>query len=172
MQVRKDLAAVSDSGHPRLGYDLEELIRDLDRAFSGFNAAGVILIGTGDLGRALMSEEFGLNIFAVFDVDERNVGRIIGGRKVLPPGKIAEVCNEKGVRLGIIAVPGTQAPLACRHLVEGGVRAILNYSSACLHTPRNVLVQNENISVSVAVLSKLLMDRCCVRACNSKEEDV
>ncbi len=172
MQVRKDLAAVSDGGQPRVGYDFKELMRDLDRAFSGFNAAGAVLVGTGHLGRALLSEEYGLNIAAVFDVEARNVGRIVSGRKVLPLDRLAEICNESGVRLGIITVPGELAPLACRYLVEGGVRAILNYSPACLRAPRNVLIQNENITVSLAVLSKLLMDRCCGSARNKEEENV
>ncbi len=169
--MRKDLATVSGGGQPRIGYNLLALIDDLDRTFSGFNTTSAALVGAGDLGRALLSAEYGLNIAAVFDVDDRTVGRVVGGRKVLGPNVISDICRQKGLRLGIIAVSGNDAPRVLERLVEGGVRAILNYSPVCLRAPGNVLVQNENMAVSVAVLSKLLMDHYSDAALDDEEEN-
>ena len=160
VQVRKDLAAVSDGGHPRVGYDHNALIRDIDKVFSGFSEASAALVGAGNLGKALLSMEYGLNISAVFDVDEKNIGTTIGGKNVLSVDLIEEVCRQEDIRIGIIAVPGFLARYVCDRLVDGGIQAILNYSPTCLQATGDVLVQNENISVSFAVLSKLLMERC------------
>ena len=55
IQVRKDLAAVSNGGKPRVGYATDLLIKDLER-YLGYNEPNnAVLIGAGRLGKALMS---------------------------------------------------------------------------------------------------------------------
>ena len=75
VQVRKDLAAVSSSGKPKIGYVTADLIKELED-FLGYNRpSDAILAGAGKLGRALMSYQgfnaYGLNIVAAFDTDSK-----------------------------------------------------------------------------------------------------
>ena len=48
---------------------------------------------------------------------------------------------------------------ACDALVRGGVRAIWNFTPTHLDVPDSVLVLNENLVSSIAVLSKRLNER-------------
>ena len=72
IQVRKDLACVSkQSGKPRMGFEIESLIRDIEEVL-GFNSLDeVVLVGAGRLGRTLLSyqgfADYKLNIVAGFD---------------------------------------------------------------------------------------------------------
>ena len=73
VQVRKDLAMVSDGGRPKVGYLREGLIDDIQQFLGYDNLNDAVLIGAGKLGRALLSytgfQEYGLNILAAFDVN-------------------------------------------------------------------------------------------------------
>ena len=169
--MRKDLATVSGGGQPRIGYNLLALIDDLDRTFSGFNTTSAALVGAGDLGRRA----------AVGRVRAEYRRRFRCGR----PGGRPRRRRPEGPRaerdLGYLPSKRTPARHYCRvgercaacsgnGLWKGGVRAILNYSPVCLRAPGNVLVQNENMAVSVAVLSKLLMDQYSNAALDDEEE--
>ena len=73
VQVRKDLAMVSDGGRPKIGYLREALIDDIEQFLGYDNTTDAVLIGAGKLGQALMAyrgfEEYGLNIRAAFDLN-------------------------------------------------------------------------------------------------------
>ena len=71
VQVRKDLAMVSDGGRPKVGYLRENLIDDIEQFLGYDNTTDAVLIGAGKLGLALMGykgfNEYGLNVLAAFD---------------------------------------------------------------------------------------------------------
>jgi len=162
VQVRKDLACVSKKGRPKLGYVTEELIKDIE-SFLGYDDLNdAIIVGAGRLGGALMSydgfKEYGLNIVAAFDVDESKVGTEICGKKVLPMDKMAELCERMKIRIGIITVPAHAAQMVCDMLVKSGIYAIWNFAPTHLKVPDNILVQQENMAASLAVLSAHLAE--------------
>ena len=72
VQVRKDLAMVSDGGRPKVGYHRESLIEDIEQFLGYDNTTDAVLIGAGKLGQALLGyvgfEAYGLNILAAFDI--------------------------------------------------------------------------------------------------------
>ena len=57
---------------------------------------------------------------------------------------------------GIITTPMEYAQEVCDKLVEGGVKAVWNFAHIYLHVPKNVVVQNEDMAVSFALLSNHL----------------
>ena len=69
VQVRKDLAMVSDGGRPKIGYLRESLIDDIEQFLGYDNTTDAVLIGAGKLGQALCGysgfEAYGLNILAI-----------------------------------------------------------------------------------------------------------
>lgn len=162
VQVRKDLACVSKKGRPKLGYVTEELINDIE-GFLGYDDLNdAIIIGAGRLGGALLSyegfKEYGLNIVAAFDVDESKIGSEICGKKVFALSKIKELCKRMKIRIGIITVPVHSAQKACDILVNSGIYAIWNFAPVHLKVPDNILVQQENMAASLAVLSAHLAE--------------
>lgn len=159
VQVRKDLAAVSESGgRPRTGYLLRDLILDIEKYFGYDNVKDAIIVGVGHLGSALISFEgfknHGLNVVAGFDTNEKLIGTEVHGKKIFPIDKISEICKNFNVYIGIITVPDEYAQEICDIMVKAGVLAIWNFAQVHLKVPENIIVQNENLAASLALLSK------------------
>ncbi len=164
VQVRKDFAAVStNKGKPKTGFVLAELIANMEEASGYNNAKEAVLVGAGSLGRALLSykgfQSYGLKIVAAFDSDERIAGTEIGGTPVFAADRLPELSKRLGARIGIIAVPEAEAQSVCDVLIECGVLAIWNFAPVHLSAPGNILVKNENMAASLAVLSRHLEER-------------
>lgn len=160
VQVRKDLALVSSGGRPKVGYPLDELIEDLTNFLGYDSTKRAVLVGTGHLGKALLAytgfKDYGLEIVAAFDNDEQIVGDSVGGMVILSTSEFSKMCLRLNVFMGIIAVPAENAQDVCDRMVECGIRAVWNFSPVHLIVPGNVVVQNENMAASLAVLSKHL----------------
>ena len=160
VQVRKDLAAVSSGGKPKTGYVLSDLIAEIERFLNYDNMTEAVLVGVGNLGRALMTyahfEECGLNIVAGFDSDPDLIGSEVNGKKIFSPNKLGNLCRRLNIRIGIITVPGSQAQSVCDLMVAGGIRAIWNFSPANLAAPAKVVIKNESLVASFVVLSQML----------------
>ena len=156
VQVRKDLALVSNGGRPKIGYLRERLIDDIEQFLGYDSATEAVLIGAGKLGRALLGYKgfsaYGLNILAAFDVvHKEGVSEI--GKPILHVDELPAFCRTNKVLMGIITVPESQAQNACDLLVANGIKAIWNFAPTHLDVPENILVQNENMATSLAVLS-------------------
>ncbi|HWR23912.1 MAG TPA: redox-sensing transcriptional repressor Rex [Feifaniaceae bacterium] len=163
VQVRKDLALVSGGGRPKVGYILRDLIFDIEQFLGYGDSNSAVLVGAGNLGRALLSyggfSEYGLDIVAAFDTDDSLIGSAVNGKPILSADKLGDLCSRMKIRLGIITVPEHEAQAVCDRLVESGVLAVLNFAHVRLKTPGHVLVQNENLACSLAVLSKHLSEQ-------------
>ena len=162
VQVRKDLASVSDSGRPKIGYITRDLVAEIENYLGCNDANCAVIAGVGKLGRALISyggfSAYGLNIVAAFDVADDVVGTVIAGKQVFPLERLEELCRRMHVRIGIIAVPSAEAQSVCDAYVRSGIRAVWNFAPTYLNVPDDVLVQSENMAYSLAVLSKHLLE--------------
>ncbi|MDO4543445.1 MAG: redox-sensing transcriptional repressor Rex [Clostridia bacterium] len=161
VQVRKDLAAVSGTGKPKTGYDVEELICQIESCLDCNNETKSVLIGAGNLGSALLSyngfSDYGINIVAAFDTDPETVGKSIGGKPVLPLSDLESICRFSKIRLGIITVPAGSAQEICDRLVSCGITAVWNFAPTILKAKDGVLIENENLASSLAILSRHLL---------------
>ena len=156
VQVRKDLAMVSDGGRPKIGYLREALIEDIEQFLGYDNVTDAVLIGAGKLGQALMAyqgfDEYGLNIMAAFDRNPK-MDRTDEGKPVYSIEKLTQFCRTHKVLMGIITVPAEGAQEVADLLIACGIKAIWNFAPTHLDVPANILVQNENMATSLAVLS-------------------
>ena len=149
VQVRKDLALVSDGGRPKIGYLRSALVEDIEQFLGYDNTTDAIIVGAGKLGCALLGyegfAEYGLNIVAAFDrtphVDD-------SGKPVYPMEKLQSFCKRNKILMGIITVPAS-----CAQEMECGIKAIWNFAPAHLEAPSNILIQNQNMATNLAVLS-------------------
>ena len=156
VQVRKDLAMVSDGGRPKIGYLRESLIEDIEQFLGYDNTTDAVLIGAGKLGQALLDykgfQEYGLNVLAAFDINpERESAE--SGKPILHIDKLEQFCRAHKVLMGIITVPDHHAQEVCDKLIGCGIKAIWNFAPTHLDVPANILVQNQNMATSLAVLS-------------------
>jgi redox-sensing transcriptional repressor len=156
VQVRKDLALVSDGGRPKIGYLRESLIEDISQFLGYDNTTDAILIGAGKLGQALLGysgfDAYGLNILAAFD--KAPFARITDcGKPVIEMSELENFCKVNKVLMAIITVPKENAQEVCDRLIACGIKAIWNFAPVHLDVPSHILVQNENMATSLAVLS-------------------
>ncbi len=158
IQVRKDLATVSDKGKPKVGYNTNDLISDIEEALGYKTEMNAIIVGAGKLGKALIAykgfSEYGLSILFAFDSDPEKVGTKEGGRDILPIERLAEIVSSFNIKIGIITVPSEAAQAICTKLVDVGIKAIWNFAPTHLTVPEGVLVKNENMAASLALLSQ------------------
>ncbi len=160
--VRKDLESTGVAGVPRRGFPAPMLARRLEAslAWGGLNKA--CLIGAGRLGTTLLEyprfARYGLSILAAFDTDPRKIGRIIAGRTVQAPDRLAGVVRREGLFVAILAVPPEAAQEAADLAVRAGVRGIWNFTSVKLTLPSRVLIQRVELAASLALLCKKLAE--------------
>ena len=163
VQVRKDLAIISSvAGKPKLGFEISDLIADINRFLGYDNVTDAVLVGAGGLGRALVGyggfKNYGLNIVAAFDSSPELIGKKFVGVQVYDAADIAKLVRRMNVKIGIIAVPQGAAQQVADDLIEGGVRAIWNFAPANLNLPSNIAVKNEDMAASLAILSMRLAE--------------
>lgn len=160
VQVRKDLACVSCGGRPKVGYVTNRLIDDIELFLGYGDVHSAVIVGAGKLGQALISydqfKSYGLEIVAAFDTDAAIIGKQIGGKEVISAEKIQHLCRRMQVKIGIITVPASAAQQVCDALIAGGILAVWNFAPVHLNVPEGILVQQENMALSLAVLSKHL----------------
>ena len=160
VQVRKDLAAVcKTAGIPKRGFVTRDLISGISDFLGYENSTDAILIGAGKLGMALMSysgfENYGINIVAAFD----NHPASVDNKKVFAIERLPEICRRLKVKIGIITVPASSAQQVCDLLVQSGIMGIWNFAPIHLKAPEDILVQNENMASSLALLSNHLREK-------------
>ncbi len=156
-QVRKDLQAVSGAGKPKIGYEKDKLIADIECHLGQKKLTNAVLVGAGKLGRALLDydgfEEFGVKIIAGFDRNESVIRMDNSSRCILPISNIEAFCKENNVKLGIITVGQGSAQEVCDILAKSGIKAIWNFAPCALTVPAGVLLKQENLALSLAHLN-------------------
>ncbi len=161
VQVRKDFASVySMKGKPKTGFSVAELLGNMEELLGCNNVNEAVIVGAGYLAQAIMAHEgfqdYGFKMVAAFDVDPERIGTEINGVKVLSADKISSLCRRLKLQIGIITVPARQAQVVCDQLIAGGILAIWNFAPVHLSVPEHILVKNENLPASLAVLANQL----------------
>jgi redox-sensing transcriptional repressor len=157
-QLRKDLTYFGQFGTRGLGYDVAALNKKLDEVLGTTRLQPVILAGAGNLGTALLgyNEGFakeGFEIVATFDAQPRR--RRVGTRNVdvRPIAELAAFVQEHGIKMAIVAVPGTAAQEVVNGLVAAGIQAVLNFAPIILQVPPHVVVNNVDLAIELENLS-------------------
>jgi redox-sensing transcriptional repressor len=159
-QVRKDLAATGIVGKPKVGYEVTDLLQHIESLLGWNDTSQAFLVGVGSLGTALLGyngfQRYGLDIVAAFDSSPDKIGTEVHGRKVLAISKLPDLATRMCVNIGIITTPGDAAQSVADLMIQGGIRAIWTFAPASLRVPDHIIVQHEELSSSIAVLTKRL----------------
>ena len=155
-QIAKDLSYVNISGRTRVGYDIDTLI-DVLEDFLGFtNIHRAFLFGVGSLGGALLGDSglshFGLEIVAAFDVNPQKVGTSINGIPIFHSDDFPRKMREYNVNIGVLTVPIEIAQKITDTMVDGGIKAVWNFTPFRIRVPENIVVQNTSLYAHLAVM--------------------
>lgn len=155
-QIAKDLSFVNISGRTRVGYEIDSLIRVLED-FLGFTRLHkAYLFGVGSLGGALLRDsglaQFGLEIVGAFDVNPELVGTSINGIPIYHTDEFTERIRQDGVCIGVLTVPISIAQEVTDRMVDGGIRAVWNFTPFRIRVPEHIVVQNTSLYAHLAVM--------------------
>lgn len=144
-QIRKDLSHFGEFGKQGTGYNVASLSLELQRILNVGREWKVALVGIGDLGRALAHyggfAHRGFRITRLFDVDPAKIGQKIGRMSIQPAEDITSTVRADGLQMAMITTPADEAQTVADKLIEGGIKAILNYAPIVISVPENVRVQ-------------------------------
>ena len=155
-QIAKDLSYVNISGRTRVGYNIDALIEVLE-SFLGFtNMHKAFLFGVGSLGAALLRDSglhhFGLEIVAAFDVNPELVGKDLNGIPIFHSDDLEAKMKEYDVNIGVLTVPINIAQEITDKMVDGGIKAVWNFTPFRIRVPENIVVQNTSLYAHLAVM--------------------
>ena len=161
VQVRKDLNAVSGAGKPKVGYEVKELIKSIETTLGYDNHTNAVLVGAGQLGKALLNyegfEEFGVRIMAGFDIKAKK--QTSNQKQILSMEEFSKFCKENNIKIGIISANKESSQQICDLMIENGISAIWNFSPVKLNVPEGILLQQENLALSLAHLNNQLVNQ-------------
>lgn len=156
-KLRKDLSYLGSYGTRGVGYEVDVLVGEIERALGLTRKQTVAVAGIGNLGHALANyggfPGRGFPVDALFDVDPDLIGVPVGGLPVHHIDDIPQVCAQKRIAFGVIATPPAAAQSVCDRLVAGGVQCILNFAPVLLQVPPYIEVRKVDLAVELQILS-------------------
>ena len=155
-QIRQDINFVCSIGQQGYGYNVDELYAELSRVLKTTNPLKAILIGAGNLGRAvasnLMTKQAGITLIGIFDKNEAMSGKMIKEIPIRNLYVLDEFCHDNSPKIAILCIPEIDARTMAMQLKQLGIKGILNFSGANLTVDFPELMV-EDVSFSDNLLS-------------------
>jgi redox-sensing transcriptional repressor len=152
VQVRKDFSTFDISGNRRGGYEVDELIKKLNKILDKDTIHKFIEAGAGNLGKALLRypgfAKSGIKIVACFDVDPAKYERD-AEIPVLPIEELDEFVRKNEVKFGIISTPDLAAQQVLVRMISAGIKGILNFAPLYLRGPQDCVINNINLESEI-----------------------
>ncbi|MFC2748375.1 MAG: redox-sensing transcriptional repressor Rex [Limosilactobacillus fermentum] len=154
--IRRDFSYFGELGKRGYGYDVEKLLNFFKGILKQDKLTNVALVGVGSLGSALMNYNFhqstNLRISAAFDPKESLANTVKSGIPVYPVEDMKKKIKEQQIDAVILTVPGSESQAVTDQLVEAGVHGILNFTPVRLSVPKDVQVQNIDLTNELQTL--------------------
>ncbi len=156
-QLRQDLSYFGEFGQQGYGYKVSYLHLEISRILGLEKQHSMILIGVGNLGRAIASytnfRNRGFELVGAFDVREELIGKKVDDIDIQPTTELRAFLRQNKVDIGILTVPASQAQQVADILIEEGIKGIWNFAPLKLNVPESVIVEHVHISDSLYSLS-------------------
>lgn len=154
--IRRDFSYFGELGKRGYGYDVESLMNFFAKTLNDDQLTNVALVGVGNLGSALLKYKFhqsnSIRISCAFDINEEIVGRIADGVPIYPMEDLVEQIGIQQIEVAILTLPAGKAQDVVNELAEAGIKGILNFTAARLSAPKNVLIQNVDLTNELQTL--------------------
>ncbi len=156
-QVRQDFNCFGGYGQQGIGYDVANLLQELELLLFQEEKLDAILIGAGSLGctiaKWINNEVQGYRLTAVFDADPALFGQKVCDTKVLPIGLLGAFCAQNRPQVAVLCVPREAARTLSTQLIESGITGFLNFSHFDLSVGHpDVVVENIHLGDSMMSL--------------------
>ena len=156
-QIRQDLNCFGGFGQQGYGYNVTYLYGKISEILGVNENYQAIIIGAGKLGQALaVSPVFskrGVEVCALFVVDEKIIGQDLDGIAILNEKEIEEFCKKHRVDIAVLTLPASEAHNFAERLATCGVKGIWNYTSTeIFSSDHGITVQNVHMGDSLMML--------------------
>lgn len=167
-QVRQDFNCFGGFGQQGYGYNIDDLISNIEKILGIHKSKSAIVIGVGNLGLAVMHnfnfDLCNIQVAAAFDVKESLIGTDIAGIPVMHIDGLTEYLKKHSPDIAVLTLPGKEASSIAVTLRDGGIRGVWNFTSSDLlrYIP-DVPVENVRFDESLMVLSYALANKPVVK---------
>lgn len=158
-QVRKDLSYFGVFGKQGVGYQTISLRAELRRILKLNQEIRVGLIGAGNLGAALVRYHQKnrvhqpLEIVALFDVDEKKIGRKIADVEVYHIDQLSTTVRDLEIKMMILTFPAENVQQIIDSCIENGVKSFLNFVPASVKIPAGVKLRTSDVTLELQSLA-------------------
>ena len=147
--VRKDFSNIEIRGKRKVGYKVDNLIKKLDELFGKTCCFEIIVVGIGNIGKALTKYEDYLSerikILGGFDINPSRI-KSFNEIPIMHFNEVEAFIAKNDIKVAVMTVPEISAQLVCNKLVECGIKGILNFAPVMLKAPDDVFVKNISIA--------------------------
>jgi redox-sensing transcriptional repressor len=154
--IRRDFSYFGEFGKRGIGYNVENLLQAIRSILEIQEIKKVVLIGVGNIGRALLSYSSfpseGIMITAAFDNDTEKIGNVINGITIQDLSEIEQTVISENIKICILATPVSETGEVANRLVKMGINAILSFSPCRINMPKNIEVKCIDLSTELARL--------------------
>ncbi len=162
-QVRKDLSFFGSFGKRGRGYDVAELVTQLQEILGLGREWKVYIVGAGKIGSALVSysgfAQRGFRVLGIYDSNPQLIGRMIDGVGIRSMAQLEHDAAREQPDIAVLTVPAEFAQQVADRVVAAGVRAIMNFAPAPLHVPPTITVKSVNMALELEGLAYALVHR-------------
>lgn len=157
-QIRQDFNCFGGFGQQGYGYKIDQLIKELAAIMGLDNLKSAILIGAGNMGRAVASQmsfkTMGFKLNAIFDRDPLFKDMKLKGLPIRNSDEIESYCAENKTDMAILCIPQEETPSVVDKLVLLGIDSFWNFSHYDIHRKHPLAnVANVHLSDSLMTLS-------------------
>lgn len=162
-QIRQDLSCFGEFGQQGYGYNVTTLRDELAEILGMNRGHSAVILGVGNLGRALMEnfhfDRSGVVLAAAFDVVPDVVGRECSGVQVYHVDQLEEYLSLHPASIGVLTVPGSVANRIADRLVRSGIKGIWNFTNIELTVDApDVVVEDVHFADSLLALSYMISE--------------
>lgn len=154
--IRRDFSYFGALGKRGYGYDVESLLKFFKKILNQDRLTNVALIGVGNLGHALLNFNFhqdsNVRISAAFDVNEDIANTIQSGVPIYPMTDLRTQLEEQQIEVAILTVPSPVAQEVTNNAIAGGIKGILNFTPLRITVPKDIRVQNVDLTNELQTL--------------------
>ncbi len=156
-QVRKDLTYFGQFGYRGVGYKVNELISELRQILGTDRDWNVVVLGAGNLGRALSAykgfKKQGFNIVGLFDNDADKIGRLVGSFTIRSMNELPGAVAKRDVQIALICVPTDAAQDVVDLAVRAGIPGVFNFAPVTVQVPGSTVQASEDLAIRLEQLS-------------------
>jgi redox-sensing transcriptional repressor len=156
-KLRKDLSHLGSYGVRGVGYDVAHLTYQISRALGLTHDWPVVIVGMGNLGRALASyggfATKGFKVVALLDRDRALAGERLDELTIQPMDALTAVVTPGEACIGVIATPAASAQDVADLLSAAGVTSILNFAATAIQVPEGVHMRKVDLSTELQILA-------------------